>query len=115
MALGAGRYDRRIAIERPVADDSFRGAGSGAWVEVAKVWAKVQDELPSRGETASQLPTMMLRPARVRIRYRSGVTAAMRFVMGDREMYIVSGPVEIGRREALEFRVAEYMPGGNPA
>ncbi|APR51993.1 head-tail adaptor protein [Sphingomonas koreensis] len=115
MAFGAGRYDRRVEIQRPVADDSFRGAGSGAWAEVAKVWANVQDALPSRGETASQLPAMMMRPSRVRIRYRRDVTAAMRFVMGDREMYIISGPAEIGRREALEFMVAEYMPGGNPA
>lgn len=115
MAFGAGRYDRRITIQRPVADDSFDGAGAGNWVEVAKVWANVQDSLPSRGETIGEGFTNMMRPARVRIRFRAGITSDMRFVLGEREMYIISGPAELGRREALEFMVAEYVPNGNPA
>lgn len=115
MPFPAGRYDRRISIQRPVADDSFDGAGAGAWQEVTKVWANVQDVLPSRGETLGEGFTNMMRPARVRMRFRTDVTSDMRFVADEREMYIISGPAEIGRREALEFMVAEYMPGGNLA
>lgn len=115
MILAAGDLDRRIRIERPVADDSLDGAGSGSWVLVAEVWAQVRDVLPSRGEAATGVATTMTRPSRVRIRYRDDVSPAMRFVEGSRQMYIISGPAEIGRRDGLEFMVAEYLPGGNQA
>lgn len=115
MTLDPGTLDRRIRIERPVADGSFDGAGSGTWEPVATVWASVVDALPSRGERLADGMNIAARPARVRIRYRSDVTSDMRFVMGERIMQIISGPAEIGRREALEFMVEEYRPAGNPA
>jgi hypothetical protein len=45
--------------------------------------------------------------------YRAGLTAAMRFVEGDRVMQIISGPAELGFRDGLEFMVEEYSAGGN--
>ena len=115
MTLDPGTLDRRIRIERPIADDSFDGAGSGTWEQVTTVWANVKDALPSRAERLGEGINMAARPARVRMRYRADVTADMRFVMGERIMQIVSGPAELGRREALEFMVEEYNPAGNPA
>ena len=115
MTLDPGTLDRRIRIERPVADASFDGAGSGTWEPVATVWASVQDALPSRAEKLGEGINMAARPARVRMRFRADVTPDMRFVMGARIMQIVSGPAELGRREALEFMVEEYRPAGNPA
>jgi SPP1 family predicted phage head-tail adaptor len=113
--ITAGRFDRRIAIERPVADTSLDGAGSGTWAPVAQVWAEVQDTLPSRAERLGEGINIAARPSRVRIRYRADITPDMRFLFGDRIMLIVSGPAEIGRREALEFIVEDYRPRGNPA
>lgn len=113
--ISAGSLDRLIRIERPVADTSFDGAGSGNWILVAQVWAEVQDALPSRGERIANGINVAARPARVRMRYRDDVTAEMRFVLDGRVMQIVSGPAEIGRRAALEFMVEEYRPAGNPA
>jgi len=115
MTLDPGTLDRRIRIERPVSDESFDGAGSGSWEPVATVWANVQDALPSRAEKLGEGINMAARPARVRMRYRDDVTPNMRFVMGARIMQIISGPAELGRREALEFMVEEYRPAGNPA
>lgn len=115
MRLQAGKLDRSIRIERPVADDSFDGAGAGSWALVATVSAEVQDVLPSRSEQLAGGINMSARPARVRIRYRTDVTPDMRFVMGGRVMQIVSGPAELGRREGLEFMVEEYRPAGNGA
>lgn len=115
MTLDVGTLDRRIRIEQPVADDSFDGAGSGEWELIATVWASVKDALPSRAERLAEGINMAARPARVRMRYRDDVTPDMRFVMGDRIMQIVSGPAELGRREALEFMVEQYRPAGNPA
>ncbi|WP_380925471.1 head-tail adaptor protein [Sphingomonas leidyi] len=111
----ASRLDRRVMVQRPVADDELDGAGSGQWVDVGECWADVQDVLPSRGEIVTGMTATMVRPARVRVRWRTDITPNMRFVGEGREMHIISGPAEIGRREALEFMVAEYIPGGNPA
>lgn len=116
MPVGAGlasRLDRVIRIERPVADESLDGAGSGTWEKVCEVSASVVDALPSRAERLSEGINLASRPARVRIRYREGITSDMRFVMGSRIMQIVSGPAELGRREALEFMVIDYSVAGN--
>jgi head-tail adaptor len=110
-----GQLNRRIRIERPVADDSLDGAGSGDWVLVGEAWASVQDALPSRGERLADGINVAARPARVRMRYRTDVTPNMRFVMGDRVMQIIAGPAELGFRQGLEFMVEDYDPAGNPA
>lgn len=118
MAIGKGlasRLDRVIRIERPVPDTSFKGAGSGSWARVCEVSASVVDALPSRSERMAGGINMAARPARVRIRYRDGITPDMRFVMGERIMQIVSGPAELGRREAMEFMVEDYSSAGNAA
>jgi head-tail adaptor len=112
--LAAGSLDRRIRIERPVADTTLEGAGSGTWEPVAEVWASVQDALPSRGERLAEGINVAARPARVRMRFRTDVTAAMRFVMGARVMQI-AGPAEIGWKDGLEFMVEDYSSAGNGA
>lgn len=112
----AGRLRHLIAIERPVADRSIDGAGSGSWELVAKdVRAEIQDALPSRAERLDSGINVASRPARVRMRYRPGITPDMRFVMGARIMQIVAGPAELGTREGLEFMVVDYSTAGNPA
>lgn len=115
MGVSPGLYDRRIQIERPGADTSFDGAGSGSWAPVATVWAQVQDVLPSRGERLAEGINVASRPARVRMRFRADITPSMRFIMGGRVMQIISGPAEIGRREAIEFMVEDYTSPGNAA
>ncbi|HEX7856095.1 MAG TPA: head-tail adaptor protein [Sphingobium sp.] len=128
--MKAGAFDRRIRIERPVADDASDGAGSGTWELVADVPASVVDALPSRGERLADGINIATRPARVRMRYRSGISSAMRVLVGrlianeeggdpiwqtDRIMQIVTPPAELGRREGLEFMAEDYQPAGNPA
>lgn len=113
--MSGGKLDRRVRIERPQADDAFDGAGSGDWALVATVWAQVQDMLPSRGERLANGLNIAARPARVRIRYRAGITSAMRLVMGTRVMQIVSAPAVLGRNQWLEFMVEDYSTAGNTA
>jgi head-tail adaptor len=113
MIVDPGSLNRRLRIERPVADVEFDGAGSGSWARVADVWASIQDVLPSRTEKLADGINVSARPARVRMHYRSGLTAAMRFVDGDRVMQIISGPAELGFRDGLEFMVEEYSAGGD--
>jgi head-tail adaptor len=111
----SSRLNQLIRVERAVADNDFDGAGSGEWSLFCEVYAEIQDMLPSRGERIADGVNIASRPARVRTRFRTDITAAMRFVDGDRVMQIISGPAEIGRREALEFMVEDYKPAGNAA
>lgn len=111
----ADRLRDRIRIERPVARAGFTSAGAGTWQLVAEVWAEIQDILPSRSERMADGLNVASRPARVRIRFRTDVTPAMRFVRGTRVMQIVAGPAELGRREGLEFMVEDHSSAGNAA
>lgn len=113
--IRAGKLNKYITIERPVADTSLDGAGSGNWAEVGKEWAEVQDSLPSRAERLAGGINLAARPARVRMRYRDDISPDMRFVLGDRVMQIIAGPAELARREGLEFMVEDFRPAGNPA
>lgn len=118
MTVGKGaasRFNQLVRIERPVADDSADGAGSGSWALVATVYAEVVDMLPSRAERSGDGVTTSSQLSRVRMRWRSDVSPSMRFVAGDRVMQIVSGPAEMGRREAMEFMAEQYRPSGNVA
>ncbi len=73
----AGDLDKRIRIERPIPDNAIDGAGSGAWELVATVRAQIRDELPSKGERIQSGINLASRPARVRMRWRGDVTAAI--------------------------------------
>lgn len=122
-----GRLDRRVRIEKPVASASFTGAGAGSWAMVADTRASIQDALPSRGERLADGLNATTRPARVRMRYRTDITAAMRLVLlrldadaaewvpADRIMQITTVPAELGRRDGLEMMVEDYSPAGNAA
>lgn len=115
-----GRFKDRIRIERPVAETSVDGAGSGTWVPVGMAWAEVQDSLPSRGERVTDGINVTTGPSRVRMSYRAGITSAMRIVVvvngrDERIGQIVTRPAVIGRRDGLEFIVEDYSPAGNGA
>ncbi|TCP91886.1 head-tail adaptor [Sphingomonas sp. PP-CE-1A-559] len=122
MTVGKGRssrYNRRIQIERPVADTTFDGAGSGEWEAVGRpIAASVVDALPSRSEKLADGINIATRPARVRMRFRTDLDASMRFVMTKpfpRVMQIIAGPAEVGVREEVEFMVEDYSSAGNAA
>ena len=79
--IAAGTLNRRITIqEKTVTRDAY-GAEVIDWTEVAEVWAAV---LPIRG---SEYVSLQMAQAdlttRFVIRYRAGVTPAMRIVYGD--------------------------------
>lgn len=113
--MDSRKYDRFIRIEAPSLVDTDYGPQPGPWTPFKTMRAEVQEVLPSKGESATEGIRIAERPARVRTRYVEGVTGAMRVVYldrGDRLMKITSPPVEIGRREALEFMVADFSTSG---
>lgn len=122
MTIGKGkgsRYNRRIQIERPVTKPGVLSAGSGAWEPVGKpIAASVVDVLPSRAERLADGINVATRPARVRMRFRTDITASMRFIMTEpfhRVLQIVAGPAEVGVRDEVEFMVEDYSSAGNAA
>jgi SPP1 family predicted phage head-tail adaptor len=86
IIMQAGRLRHRITLqeERPTRD-SYKAEVLG-WVDVATVWAAVE---PLRGReyfSAQQVNSEVSH--RVTIRYRSGVTSAMRVLFGSRVLQI---------------------------
>lgn len=111
--MQATQMDKKITVEaKTVTQDPDYGTEVVTWVPVAaRIWANVQDELPSKSERVTQGIRVATRPARIRIRYRSGITSDMRVIVhgqSERIMQIVGGPAELGRREWLEMVCEEY-------
>ena len=111
--MDAGLLDRRITFEvRQETQEGPYNRKTVAWANFATVWAQVQDILPSRAESVDQGLSMQRRPCRVRVRYRDDITSDMRIDYGGRKLRIVSGPVELGRREGLELVAEEFSTEG---
>lgn len=107
--MNAGKLNRRVTILRRIeVQDTTYGGFVATWSTLATVWAEVQDMLPSRAERMAEGVEIARRPCRVRMRYRSDVTSAMRLRIDGREYRIVGGPAELGQREGIEF-VAEHL------
>lgn len=68
----AGDYDRRISIQLRAAGSNALGEATGAWQEIAKVWAKVT---PLRGNEWAGAGAMQDAVTH-EIRWRYGVTVS---------------------------------------
>lgn len=111
----AGQLDRRITIMKPgVIDDPVYGPQPGGWETVAaRIPAQKWDDLPGNTESVQGGMRMSDSPARIRIRFRRGITSDMRVIVHDVEdqtYEISSTPAEVGRREWTEFTIRKYSP-----
>lgn len=111
-----GKLNQQVRFERlTTTDDPVYGPQPSTWTTVCTVWANVQDVLPSRAETAASGIRIESRPARIRCRYRTDITSAMRVVLvaGGRVLKIVAGPAEIGFRRGIEIMAEEFTTAGD--
>jgi head-tail adaptor len=119
--MHAGQLDRTIYIQQNVGiQDTTYGTTVDNWVSIVneagsptvprKIWAQFQDVLPSRSDSVRQGLEVARNQSRVRIRYRSDVTSAMRVVDCETgTVYqIVGGPATLGRRQWLEMVVERF-------
>lgn len=111
------RKDEQVTIERRVATrDPEYGTEIEAWEIVADhVWANVQDQLPSRGESTTNGMITAVTRTRLRIEIDSRITTAMRATLhdkGDRIMQIVAGPAMLDDRRNAEWMLEGYSHGG---
>lgn len=108
--------DTQARIERPVLSHDAYGGAITLWETVATPMCEVRDELPSRvvSEAVKNGIVNAAQRARLRMRWRAGITSDMRVIMmrPDRRAYqIVSGPAELGRRDGLELMIEEWRNG----
>ena len=110
--MRAGQLNRRITIQaHQSVDDPVYGPQPAGWVDMVTVWAEVQDALPSKSESLKDGLVVAYNRTRVRIRYRSGITADMRIVeLGglQRTLQIVGGPAILGNKVGIEMLCEEY-------
>lgn len=86
MNAGSLRYSIKIQ-QKNVTRDSF-GAETIAWTDVATVWAAIEPLQGREFFNAQQVNAEVT--TRIRVRYRSGVTPAMRMLLGSRVFDIQS-------------------------
>lgn len=114
--MSALKYKDRIRIEQlaPVPGDPTDpdyGAGPNTWRTFVEVWAEIQDLLPSHAEETQSALRLAADRARVRIRYRAGISADMRIVEKSgrqRVLGIVAGPAAVAGMRELEFMVERF-------
>lgn len=105
--MRAGRLRHRITLERPPTAADELGEPDGAWVEVATVWAAV-DPLTAR-ELLAGGQVEHACTHRVRMRWLSGVTSAMRVVHAGRTL-AVRGVRDIEERQVEIELLCEEGP-----
>lgn len=114
--MNIGRLDQRIRLDtKSVTQETAFGTEVVTWGTHATVWAEVKDELPSKSEAVKEGLRVATKRTRIRIRYLSTVTSAMRVVLLDRSnavLQIIAPPAEIGRKEYMELMCEEYSTAG---
>ncbi|RYF44377.1 MAG: head-tail adaptor protein [Comamonadaceae bacterium] len=79
--MKAGQLDQRVTLEAPTSEPGGWGQPEVTWTPVATVWASVE---PISGrEYVAMLAAQSEVIARIRIRWRPGITNAMRVLHGD--------------------------------
>lgn len=132
--MDIGKLDRQITIERKVvtADPEY-GTELVTWAPLVlvpvprkvinwydyffapfhppvaqRIWAEVQDALPSKAESVVQGLAVARNQVRIRFRWRADVDSSMRVVDDTNvTMQIVGGPASVGGRKVLTEIVCE--------
>lgn len=106
--MNFGKLDRLVTIQAPVVTISDGGAEKTIWSDVATVWGQKKDMSVSSKLTADR--ELEEETTVFRIRYRSDVTAEHRLVCEGKTYRIAGGPIEWGRKEALEITGVAVLP-----
>ena len=101
-SIPAPRFNRIVQLQRAeIARDSFGGTIE-TWVDVAEVWASVNQTGVSEKFENDANRAIAKRSAQITIRWRPGVLETMR-VIHAKLIWDIEGIAEIGRREGLKL------------
>lgn len=114
MSIAAGLLDERVTLQQRATGLDALGQESGAWQDVATVWARVRTlkgrDLVAGGSEHATYDVV------VRLRYRTDVAAGMRLLWAGQPLEIVGNPVPVdGGREALDVFCSAGIRDGRPA
>jgi SPP1 family predicted phage head-tail adaptor len=99
-SIPIGRLSHRLTLESPVRLADGGGGATVAWEAVADMWGAV--EMPSGRERVESGRLTGTANTRITIRYRDGVTPAMRFRNGG-QVFEIRTVLDIdGRRRYLQ-------------
>lgn len=102
--INAGQLDERVTLQAKAATQNALGEVTGAWADVATVWAKVE---PLRGReffASGQMNSSV--DHRVTIRWRSGVVPTMRLQWRGQPLEVISVIEPSAARTVLELMCA---------
>jgi SPP1 family predicted phage head-tail adaptor len=103
MTIGAGKLDRRIALQSAtVTNDANYNEEDLTWATYATVWARMEFHKSDEGEGQSREYAEM--GLYFTIRHRTDVTAEHRIVYESNNYEIIGRPREIGRRQFLKMQ-----------
>ncbi len=104
--MNPGLLDRRITILEPSGSEKNQlNELVPSLVEVGRFWARVET---LKGREVLKLEKINSElPYKITIRYRKGIHSAMVLKYEERELEIISPPIEIGRRKYLELMCVE--------
>lgn len=106
--MRAGKLRHKVTIQAPsTTQDPKTGEMLAGWVDIASVFASIEP-LSAREFIAAQAQQSEI-SARVTIRYRPGITAAMRLLHGDR-IYNIHG-VLADPKSGLEYLTLPVSEG----
>ena len=103
-----GHMRKRVILEQPVETPDVIGGVTRSFATLATLWAQIA---PVRGaEALIAVQQQEIITHRLRLRYLPGVTAAMRFRLGARILWIRDVTDEDETRRYLICHCQEYKP-----
>ncbi len=105
--MDAGRLDKRVTLRSKVVAQDAWGAPVETWSDVAIVWAAVEPLSGREFFAAAQVQAEQMQ--RITIRYRTGVTTAMRVAWAGRLFDITAVIDWRERHEALQLMCRELQ------
>lgn len=97
--MDIGKLNCRVTIQQRAAGQDATGKPNGSWVPLATVYAKISEQSGSEAVVAARGTSFV--QARITMRRRSDVTAAMRVVYGTRVYQVLSVLRDDYPRQAL--------------
>jgi SPP1 family predicted phage head-tail adaptor len=108
MGVGIGDLRQRVRLEMATSTPDGGGGAAESWALVAEVWAAVR---PLAGQERMEADAIAVRVTHeMFIRYRTGVTPALRFVLGSR-IFDIRAALDVDERQRwLKCLVEERAP-----
>lgn len=87
-ATAAGKFNRRVALWKPIYSRNPAGETTQSWQQVAAVWASIESTGKAEATIAGQVTQAVTHT--VRIRYRPDIDETWRVVRGGKILSIAS-------------------------